>query len=88
MATFNQGAGPPGGPAGAPIPPAQQRKVMLDTKAAKWERMCKQKYATKRKFGFVEIEKEKMPPEHVRKVIKGEAQPCLRFVSLFALRGG
>ena len=28
------------------------------------------RYAEKRKFGFVDAQKEDMPPEHVRKIIK------------------
>lgn len=42
----------------------------LERKAKKWAKMCKQKYATKRKFGFVDLQKEDLPPEHLRKLVK------------------
>jgi pre-mRNA-processing factor 8 len=45
-------------------------KADLDRKAAKWARLCAEKYATKRKFGFTSMQKEDMPPEHLRKVMR------------------
>jgi len=42
----------------------------LERKAKKWAKMVKQKYATKRKFGFVDLQKEDLPPEHLRKLVK------------------
>ena len=38
--------------------------------ARKWQQMNAKRYATKRKFGFVQAPKEEMPPEHVRKIIR------------------
>jgi pre-mRNA-processing factor 8 len=38
--------------------------------AKKWQQLQTKRYAEKRKFGFVDQQKEDMPPEHVRKVIK------------------
>ena len=38
--------------------------------ARKWQQLQSKKYAEKRKFGFVEAQKEDMPPEHVRKIIR------------------
>ena len=39
-------------------------------KGQKWEQVQSKKYADKRKFGIVEAQKEDMPPEHVRKIIR------------------
>ena len=39
-------------------------------KARKWQQLQAKRYAEKRKFGFVDAQKEDMPPEHVRKIIK------------------
>ena len=38
--------------------------------ARKWQQLRSKRYAEKRKFGFVEAQKEDMPPEHVRKIIR------------------
>ncbi|CAD7696789.1 unnamed protein product [Ostreobium quekettii] len=42
----------------------------LEEKARRWQQLNAQRYGEKRKFGFVEAQKEDMPPEHVRKIIK------------------
>lgn len=42
---------------------------MLDEKARRWATLNKKKYTSKHKFGYVEIQKEDMPPEHLRKII-------------------
>ncbi|KAJ3162383.1 Pre-mRNA-processing-splicing factor 8 [Geranomyces michiganensis] len=42
----------------------------LQEKARKWAQMNAKRYGEKRKFGFVEPQKENMPPEHIRKIIK------------------
>ena len=47
----------------------------LDERARKWMQLNTKRYSDKRKFGFVETQKEDMPPEHVRKII--------RYVTLF-----
>jgi pre-mRNA-processing factor 8 len=39
-------------------------------KARKWHQLNSKRYGDKRKFGFVEAQKEDMPPEHVRKIIR------------------
>jgi pre-mRNA-processing factor 8 len=49
---------------------AEMRKQMLEEKAKKWAKLNSKRYAEKRKFGYVEPQKENMPPEHVRKIIK------------------
>uniref|UniRef100_H2Y168 Pre-mRNA-processing-splicing factor 8-like n=1 Tax=Ciona intestinalis TaxID=7719 RepID=H2Y168_CIOIN len=43
---------------------------MLQEKANRWQQLQSKRYAEKRKFGFVDPQKEDMPPEHVRKIIK------------------
>jgi pre-mRNA-processing factor 8 len=53
-------------PNAAAADPEQQ----LKDKARKWAQMNSKRYGEKRKFGFVEHQKEDMPPEHIRKIIK------------------
>ncbi|CBY39724.1 unnamed protein product, partial [Oikopleura dioica] len=50
------------------ITPEDEEK--LNEKARRWHQMQSKRYAEKRKFGFVDAQKEDMPPEHVRKIIK------------------
>ena len=38
--------------------------------ARKWQQLQSKKYSEKRKFGFIDAQKEDMPPEHVRKIIR------------------
>jgi hypothetical protein len=38
--------------------------------AQKWDQLNSKRYGEKRRFGYVEAQKEEMPPEHVRKIIK------------------
>jgi pre-mRNA-processing factor 8 len=59
----------PGGAAGGPggVADAEAR---LEEKARKWMQLNSKRYGEKRKFGFVETQKEDMPPEHVRKIIR------------------
>lgn len=59
----------------APPPPASastaaDAEARLDEKARKWHQLNAKRYGEKRKFGFVETQKEDMPPEHVRKIIR------------------
>lgn len=56
---------------------AQQQKLLeaqnhekLVEKAKKWQQLQSKRYAEKRKFGFVDAQKEDMPPEHLRKIIR------------------
>lgn len=42
----------------------------MKEKAKKWQQLQSKRYSEKRKFGFVEPQKEEMPPEHVRKIIR------------------
>ena len=66
------GAAPPpaGAPQGAkPLTPAELEAQLVE-KARKWHQLNSKRYGDKRKFGFVEAQKEDMPPEHVRKIIR------------------
>eukprot|EP00879_Flechtneria_rotunda_P014819 GHRR01015483.1.p2 GENE.GHRR01015483.1~~GHRR01015483.1.p2 ORF type:complete len:134 (+),score=39.15 GHRR01015483.1:206-607(+) len=76
---------PPGGPQRAPpsgihpppppaptmpSPMAEQEAAMLEDKIRKWQQVNSKRYAEKRKYGYTQAQKEDMPPEHVRKVIR------------------
>ena len=68
-------AHPPPPPAAAPPQAAQplgpaELEAQLVEKARKWHQLNSKRYGDKRKFGFVEAQKEDMPPEHVRKIIR------------------
>lgn len=52
------------------LTPAEQQKAELDDKADKWRKLNSKRYEGKRKFGYVHVQKEDMPPEHVRKIVK------------------
>jgi len=41
----------------------------LEEKARKWQQLQSKRYAEKRKFGFVDSQKEDLPPQHIRKII-------------------
>ncbi|KAK4488858.1 hypothetical protein RD792_004648 [Penstemon davidsonii] len=70
--------GTSGVPPGAPPPPqllppsytVVPTESQLDERARKWMQLNSKRYGDKRKFGFVEAQKEDMPPEHVRKIIR------------------
>ncbi|XP_038114619.1 pre-mRNA-processing-splicing factor 8 [Culex quinquefasciatus] len=57
---------PPGPP--KPDPVLSQEKLM--EKAQKWSQLQTKRFAEKRKFGFIDAQKEDMPPEHIRKIIR------------------
>ena len=42
----------------------------LQDKARKWQQLQTKRYSEKRKFGFIDSQKDDMPPEHVRKIIR------------------
>ena len=67
VAGAGAGAAQPGVP-GAPVPAMTEEK--LQEKARKWQQLQSKRYAEKRKFGFVDAQKEDMPPEHLRKIIR------------------
>ena len=60
-----------------PPPPPPGFKATVDPEHAKkqekkqkWLRYQRQRFAEKRKGGFVETQKADMPPEHLRKIVK------------------
>ncbi|KAJ8731216.1 hypothetical protein PYW07_004380 [Mythimna separata] len=62
--------------AAPPVPPTQPPKPhhipeeKIKEKAQKWMQLQSKRFAEKRKFGFVDAQKEDMPPEHIRKIIR------------------
>ncbi|KAI3892651.1 hypothetical protein MKX03_029560, partial [Papaver bracteatum] len=69
----SQPVAPPGtgGCSSIPPPPAMQPIYTIPPSfTRKWMQLNSKRYGDKRKFGFVETQKEDMPPEHVRKVIR------------------
>ena len=42
----------------------------LQEKARRWQQLQSKRYADKRRFGFSDIQKEDMPAEHIRKIIR------------------
>ncbi|CAN1285639.1 Pre-mRNA-processing-splicing factor 8A [Linum perenne] len=52
------------------LPTPAEAEAKLEEKARKWQQLNTKRYSDKRKFGFVETQKEDMPPEHVRKIIR------------------
>lgn len=51
-------------------PSPEESEAKLEKKARTWMQLNSKRYGDKRKFGFVETQKEDMPPEHVRKIIR------------------
>ena len=49
--------------------PQLKTDKLLD-KGRKWQKLQQARYHDKRKFGFVDAQKEDMPPEHLRKIIR------------------
>lgn len=45
-------------------------QMSSNSTARKWQQLQAKRYSEKRKFGFVDAQKEDMPPEHVRKIIR------------------
>lgn len=46
------------------------KKIIIFISAQKWQQLQTKRFAEKRKFGFVDAQKEDMPPEHIRKIIR------------------
>jgi len=44
--------------------------IILFVLAQKWQQLQSKRFAEKRKFGFVDAQKEDMPAEHIRKIIR------------------
>lgn len=77
----SSGMAPPGTGGSSALPPPMQPsysiplspaelEARLEERARKWMQLNSKRYGDKRKFGFVEAQKEDMPPEHVRKIIR------------------
>ncbi|XP_049849432.1 pre-mRNA-processing-splicing factor 8-like [Schistocerca gregaria] len=49
---------------------ASLTEEQLKGKSQRWQQLASTKYGERRKFGFFDSQKEEMPPEHVRKLIK------------------
>ncbi|KAF8389529.1 hypothetical protein HHK36_024044 [Tetracentron sinense] len=47
-----------------------ETEALLEEKAQKWMQLNSKRYGDKKKFGFLESQKEDMPPKQVRKIIK------------------
>lgn len=62
----------PPGAAPSPIVPKPEilTEEKLQEKSQKWHQLQTKRFAEKRKFGFVDAQKEDMPPEHIRKIIR------------------
>ena len=52
------------------FPPSNPPEEILNEKSRKWRQINTKKFAEKRKFGFVEGQKEKLPCEVLRKIVK------------------
>lgn len=52
------------------LPPPEITEEKLQEKSQKWHQLQTKRFADKRKFGFVDAQKEDMPPEHLRKIIR------------------
>lgn len=57
-------------------------KRIMDDKARKWAKLNEKRYAEKRKFGFVHLQKEDMPPEHLRKIIRYAVFKFVRYLGI------
>lgn len=68
-------------PPGTPLPQGSMQMIpnknddiisedKLLEKSLKWQQLQSKRFAEKRKFGFIDAQKEEMPPEHIRKIIR------------------
>jgi pre-mRNA-processing factor 8 len=55
-----------------------EEEEALREKAKKWQQLQIKRYSEKRRFGFVEAQKEDMPPEHIRTIIKSHGDMSSR----------
>eukprot|EP00193_Tetraselmis_chui_P011120 CAMPEP_0177790758 /NCGR_PEP_ID=MMETSP0491_2-20121128/23535_1 /TAXON_ID=63592 /ORGANISM="Tetraselmis chuii, Strain PLY429" /LENGTH=119 /DNA_ID=CAMNT_0019312873 /DNA_START=229 /DNA_END=584 /DNA_ORIENTATION=- len=58
----------------SPVPPVEMsdadQEAIVEEKARKWQQLNSKRYGEKRRYGYVEAQKEDMPPELVRKIIQ------------------
>ena len=52
------------------VPRVSNEEAALEAKAKRWAKMNAARYADKRKVGAVDTQKEDMPPEHLRKIVR------------------
>ncbi|CAF1810014.1 unnamed protein product [Brassica napus] len=68
---WNNNDAMPLAPPGTGMPPPCNPTPTLEEKSSRWTQLNSKRYGdSKRRFGFVETQKEDMPPEHARKIIK------------------
>jgi pre-mRNA-processing factor 8 len=60
----------PGMQGGAPQQSYQKAPQSIDDKARAWQKLNSKRHGQNKKFGYVDLQKEDMPPEHIRKIIK------------------
>lgn len=48
--------------------PSSEEK--LKEKSLKWKKLQIKRYTEKKKFGYVDVQKEDLPPEHLRKIVR------------------
>jgi len=70
MSNNNHHVSPPGTTVPHFHPPPSDSESLLDERARKWKKLSSNRYRENRKLGFIESQKELMPPEHVRKIIR------------------
>jgi pre-mRNA-processing factor 8 len=71
MSQHMQAPPPPGwNPPPPAAPSAEQAEARLQEKSRRWQQLHTRRFGEKRRMGFVEHQKDKMPPEHIRKIIK------------------
>ncbi|RHN38913.1 putative JAB1/MPN/MOV34 metalloenzyme domain, ribonuclease H-like domain, PRO8NT [Medicago truncatula] len=70
MSNNNHHVSPPGTTIPHFPPPPSDSESLLDERARKWKKLNSNRYCDSRKLGFIESQKELMPPEHVRKIIR------------------
>lgn len=61
---------PPGLAPPSILPQPEITEEKLQEKSQKWHQLQTKRFAERRKFGFVDAQKEDMPPEHIRKIIR------------------
>ncbi len=61
---------PPAPPRPAPAPEPVDAATLLEQRASRWLRQNAQRYRERRKAGVAHAVKEKLPPEHLRKLIR------------------
>lgn len=67
-------------------PTPEETEAKLEKKARLWMQLKSKRYDDKRRLGFVETQKEDMPPEHLRKIIKEHGDMSSKRVYLGALK--